>query len=544
MFIIPYLYLWIYPLRPFYSACSCCIYIFNKSSPRVDSLGIYKALINQSVQYRLLIVDGTRSITAPRKGSENMTVIFERKEYIHFDDKLEFTEKVEKYVREYSNNPRHNFLPLIYDEITFDKFLDITGESSNDHVKRTNSLGKSRIIPIKIKTRPIMYASHIDNYIYKYYGLELNQLYNDYLLQNTFDDSSIAYRTNKTGKSNIDFAAEVIDFIKKTEDCYIYIGDFTGFFDNLNHKYLKKMILTLYANKSVPKHQYEIFKSITKFSYVHRKDIDYYTRDNNKKYKRGFQRYFKKMSDFRKFKREVSIIDNSYKVLRKNLNDYGIPQGTAISAIYSNIYMLDSDERINNIISKKNGIYRRYSDDYIIVLPNMTENEFLSIKMDIEKILRTEANLTIHPEKTQVMEYNNGNLLDFKTKNSSTLDYLGFVFDGDAVKMREKSVYNFYRTAYQLINKGIVISNQKRHTRLTYKRKLYQRYHRFGERTDQIYHYKPRPYGTFITYAYKCQKIFDKVSPNTTNLMTTQISNHEKKIRKKIIEAKNKLKNF
>lgn len=301
------------------------------------------------------------------------------------------------------------------------------------------------------------------------------------------------------------------------------------------------MILALYGNQSIPEHQYQIFKNITKFSYVYKQDIDFYTNKNNGKYKRGYQKYLKKMSDFRKFKKEISTLDDTYKVLRKNPNDFGIPQGTAISAIYSNVYMLDADKKINEIISKSNGMYRRYSDDYIIVLPGINEKKFLTIKSKIEHILRSEANLTIHPDKTQVMEYDNGKLLDFETKEEMALDYLGFTFDGKFVKMREKSIYNFYRTAYELIKKGIVISKQKGHTRLTYKRKLYQKYHRFGERTDEIYGYKPRPYGTFITYAYKCQRVFDKRSPKTINLMKEQVSNHEKKIKKRIIEAKKKL---
>lgn len=83
-----------------------------------------------------------------------MTINFESKNYIHFDSKINFTEEVESYVKGYENNPKHNFLPLIYAEITFDKFLDITDGKLEDHIIRTNLSGQVKIIPVKTKIRP------------------------------------------------------------------------------------------------------------------------------------------------------------------------------------------------------------------------------------------------------------------------------------------------------------------------------------------------------------------------------------------------------
>jgi len=476
-----------------------------------------------------------------------MSNTFEPKNYIHFDNKIEFSTKVENYIGDFSKNPCHNFLPLIYDEILFERFVDInkTNDISSLYT-RHNTNGTSTLVPIKIKKRPIMYASHLDNYLYKYYGLELNDLYNKFLSINEFSDASIAYRTNKLGKSNIDFSAEVIDFITNHNKCYIYVGDFEGFFDNLNHKYLKSMLLLLYDGTSIPQHQYMIFKSLTKYAYIDKKDIDFYTNKKNGKYKKGYQKAFKNSRDFRLFKKEKSIVDNfKSPVLKTNSDSFGIPQGTAISAIYSNIYMLQADNFINALVSKKNGIYRRYSDDYIVVLPNINHSEFQLIKGNIDSLLKKEAHLSIHPKKTQSLKFDNGTLIDVETNLTCCLDYLGFSFDGKSVKMREKSIYNFYRTAYELIKKGYVISNKKGHKgskyRLTYKRKLYQKYHKYGEMTDEKYGYKPRIHGTFISYAYKCQRIFDRVSPSTTNLMKEQISKHELKLNKKIAKAKKNL---
>lgn len=50
-------------------------------------------------------------------------------------------------------------------------------------------------------------------------------------------------------------------------------------------------------------------------------------------------------------------------------NHLGILQGTAVSAILANIYMIAFDEFVANLIENYHGLYRRYSDDFIIVIP-------------------------------------------------------------------------------------------------------------------------------------------------------------------------------
>lgn len=468
---------------------------------------------------------------------------FKSKLYLHFDNQIEFKE-VENYVENFKQNSKHNFLPLIFDEITFDKFESIENIDQDKAIKQNG-----KIIPIKRKNRPIMYASHLDNYIYKYYGIELNIKYNNYLKEFNFDDSPTAYRTNKNGKSNIHFAAEVINFIKNNPGCYIYIGDFSKFFETLDHAYLKKQLKNIYydEHKKIPTHQYEIFKNITRYSFIHKKDILFYTDKKKGKYKPGYHRVFAKTSDLRLLKKEKTRIkQNSPYVLQVNEDKFGIPQGTAISALYANIYMLEIDKQITDIIEQHKGIYRRYSDDYIIILPQQPELSFYDLKTRINTIINSEGKLEIHPDKTQTMKYLNNKLFDLTSHKYTHLDYLGFTFDGINVKMREKSIYKYYRTAYKLIKKGTIISKKNGYTgsdaRLALKRKLYQNYHILGENPSSKYKYKNREHGTFITYALKSQDIFDKLSPNTVNLMNKQISNHEKKLKKRIYKAKSELK--
>jgi Reverse transcriptase (RNA-dependent DNA polymerase). len=59
----------------------------------------------------------------------------------------------------------------------------------------------------------------------------------------------------------------------------------------------------------------------------------------------------------------------------------GIPQGTSISAVLANVYMIDFDKKVCALLKNLGGMYRRYSDDFIIVIPKEKVNrlEFSNI---------------------------------------------------------------------------------------------------------------------------------------------------------------------
>ena len=138
------------------------------------------------------------------------------------------------------------FLPFIHYISSFEKNI---GEKNSELDNR----------PIKLKDRDILYAGHLDNYIYKYYADNLNIFYNRWTAINEIDTCSTAYRNNKKHKSNIDFAAEVINEVVNFKEAYILVGGFTHFFDQIDHKYLKSNLLKVLDTNRLEKDWFNVY---------------------------------------------------------------------------------------------------------------------------------------------------------------------------------------------------------------------------------------------------------------------------------------------
>lgn len=126
---------------------------------------------------------------------------------------------------------KHSFFPLVH-------YIKVAHRYKPEYVNENETdLHKQHI---KNKPRDIMYAAHVDAYIYRYYADQLNAAYDRMAGKCHIDAVAIAYRDNKRKLSNIQFAADVFTFIAAHPSCYIRVGDFKDFFGSLNHRYLKK----------------------------------------------------------------------------------------------------------------------------------------------------------------------------------------------------------------------------------------------------------------------------------------------------------------
>lgn len=143
---------------------------------------------------------------------------FKKKNYLHFDKRVDIMkdERMQAKIQDPTWIASYAFLPSIHFKIVHKKYVTLKNETGGKFKKKDK------------KPREIYYAAHKDSLIYKYYGDLLNDAYNDYSSKNSINNIAVAYRNNKRGKNNIDFAYEVFDFLKKlvkTEMPIIYYGE-------------------------------------------------------------------------------------------------------------------------------------------------------------------------------------------------------------------------------------------------------------------------------------------------------------------------------
>ena len=419
------------------------------------------------------------------------TIKRSKKSYAHFDYRTDIG-SCSDYITDPDKVSKHGFYPFIHYEIKMVKFSKEKGKK-----------------PPKI--RDICYASHIDRCIYQYYNYILNAKYNERIRNDGIASVPVAYRTD-LHQNNIHFAKRAFDFIRESKSCYIMIGDFTGFFDNLDHGYLKKQWCSLIGKECLPKDHYAVFKNITRYSKWELTDL---LKLNG-------------LSDTAASRKELNnkslvISHEQFKANRdmivKNPNSYGIPQGSPNSALLTNVYMLDVDKKVYEIVATQNGIYMRYSDDFIIILPNIEKDAADECLSGIVELINKTDGLTLQNEKTQFFYFDGTTIAncsaDFHTNadcKNRYVNFLGFTFDGKDVVIRPKTVTKYYYRMHRKV-KGIVSAGgiSPRGRKIS-KRNLYEKYSVRGAYGKK---------GNFLSYVARSKAIFgeESIERDTRNHM-------------------------
>ncbi|MFD2200188.1 reverse transcriptase domain-containing protein [Shivajiella indica] len=504
---------------------------------------------------------------------------FKIKRYPHIGLPLDVRDRY-KWIEPYITNPakiaKHRFLPFIHKSLTVRKFRKVYSENSGKldpkFIEGSKVLRKE-----DKKARELYYASHLDSLVFSYYAHILAEAYEKKIKEPFYNLAEVvnAYRsipvdpsiTDGPNKCNIDFANDAFEFIRSYQETeFVVIAfDISSFFDNLNHKLLRERWAEVVRNVDVvnegeltPDH-FNVFKNITRFSYIDIVDIFEKFKDRiitrkirkdgslgpikNKpivkiKYLRNQDAVaFCTKDDFLQVKGKLLKPSKTKKLEDGSVvpRNFGIPQGSPISSVLANIYLLHFDKAVNDFISGK-GLYRRYSDDIIVVCPK-------SMKSALETLVYSEIAkvcLEIQPRKTQIFHFERDNEGRIKCGQefekeinwNKNLVYLGFEFDGEHAFLKSASLSGFYRKMKKYVRRARYYSS-KRYSKTKgelFKRRIFKKFSYKGAKRIRKWIWDPRSskfeksdyynYGNFLTYAKKAAKNMNN------NKISGQISRH------------------
>lgn len=390
---------------------------------------------------------------------------FRQRRYIHFDEPLSY-----KKAADLVTNPKavaaHAFWPLIRFEVETFK------------LKKNLATGK---LDQKSKVRGISYAAHADSQIMSYYCEQLSLIYEKEISGRGLNEVVLAFRALR--KNNIHFAKDAFDEIRRRGDCSVVALDVTKFFDTISHCQLKLSWKKLLGVQNLPKDHFAIFKSLTKFSVVNR-DRLFEELGVSVHNPRAGRRKLCSALDFRAKVRGGGLIET-------NGESKGIPQGTAISALLSNICMLDFDTKANAFAAAHDGKYVRYCDDMLFVMPPGLSSVAESFAASEIKILELEIN----PGKTDRCDFK---VINGRQECNHPLQYLGFLFDGEKTIIRSAAFAKFSNRLKRGVHlaKQTMLSRNKLKSKLgadersLYLQKIYARYSHLGKRNFLRYGYR------------------------------------------------------
>ncbi len=410
------------------------------------------------------------------------------------------------------------------------------------------------------KERVICKASNIDHVIYDYYSRLLKCDYEEYIAKNNLDSNVLAYRSSGVNHrlKSPDFASLAFNMIHEYQSCIVFTFDISSFFDHLNHQQLKEKWLKVLdvGDSKLPDDHYNIFKSLTNYSSLDEDDI-YSLFKISKNNPRKLSNELKKELNFETLDNDIKpvvfsktrsaicstqslghLIKKKKLKVYKNYSGKGIPQGASISNVLSNIYMIDFDLALKSYLEPRSGVFYRYCDDVVCIVPTKSVTEAKLELVYLKEIVRSLAekhHLTINDDKTQSYAFMPEDVIqpkysDFPKKQFSKqqacvlfnedvnpdgiypfsqLQWLGFNFDGRRVTVRSSTLARYKKKLKRSIYSSVKQQAQHKKSEQISAKKLRHKYTHVGERN-------------FIAYAYDADKKF------RFSGIKKQLSDHER----------------
>ena len=140
------------------------------------------------------------------------------------------------------------------------------------------------------------------------------------------------------------------------------------------------------------------------------------------------------------------------------------------------------------------GLYRRYCDDILIVMPTA---EMRQSAWELMQRMLTDLGLLAHPDKTEMVDFRRSG---DRLVTEKPLNYLGFTFDGKFKRIRPGSIARFYKKMRAGVGRAKALrfraSKNADQWKPLRRRQLYLRYSYVGRRN-------------FIAYALRAAKIMN-----------------------------------
>ena len=435
---------------------------------------------------------------------ENEKQKYLQKGYLHFDRRFWFPERVDelKTLLEHGLKSKEGYW-------AFSPFIKLL-------VKSPRFRWQEEIKEYKLETkiRPICFAAHKDSLILSYYAFALAKKYEDYIERSIkvnaipgFTESILAYRPS-LGRNNIQFAKDVFDEVKRRGTCSAIALDIKGYFDHINHGILKKNWIKV-IGRNLPEDQFRIYKVLTNYSYVAGASFLKKYRPNPKRGSRMPAAYLDLIPGNTSHEKFEALRQSKLIVTNNKPERRGIPQGSAMSSVLSNIYLVNFDEDLCIKAKEEGFLYRRYCDDILIVCDTDKASELMDYV--IERISSEDIKLKIQDSKLELIDFrlnSKGVVRAFKrikTDRSKpvltnatnekffykSLQYLGFEFNGRSILIRPSSLSKYFRKMKRRLTKSILMAyGRAEKSEKIHLRQILERYSHLGRRN-------------FLTYAYK-----------------------------------------
>lgn len=291
-------------------------------------------------------------------------------------------------------------------------------------------LNDQNVMELKVKPRDIMHASHRDACILAKYSHDLTGKLDAWYAANGLNEVVIAYRS--LGQSNYHFAATAQAYVREHQSVEAMCFDVTGFFDNIDHKRLKRRLKWLLGVDELADDWHRVLRAVTRYSHVRKSDLKAHP---------VFGQRLKQRSADRPLA-TVKELKTAGIAIRPNPNTYGVPQGTPISASLSNLYLADFDLAMKALADNHGALYQRYSDDILIICEPQYADQLAHAVADA----LTDEALDLHGDKTV--------RLQFTGDERDNFQYLGYQLGLGPALIRPGSLSRQWRSTKRAIRRS------------------------------------------------------------------------------------------